>query len=187
MQVSGGRRPVSGLVYATDVVLDDHAGVRPERALARAARRRAGVPGDFAGWDPATQLAVLRVARPGRAADRRAAAEPRASAIWRSRSPDRGATPSPPRPAWYRSSADRWRPAGAARSSASSARQRRCTKASPAARSSTPRRAPRRARPRSRSAARRRDSGRHGLDGGGDAAGARQPEARISWDRRRSR
>ena len=28
-----------------------------------------------------------------------------------------------------------------------------------------------------------RDSGRHGMGGGGDAAGARQPEARISWDR----
>ncbi len=60
VQVQGGRRPVSGLVYADNVVLTT------VRALGREdnlhVRRHDGVTLDaeLAGWDPATNLAVLR-------------------------------------------------------------------------------------------------------------------------------
>jgi serine protease DegQ len=77
VQVNGGRRPVSGLVYATDVVLttmravgqNEHVGVRRGDGQV--------VQGDLAGWDPATQLAVLRVPGLDTPAIARAAAEPR--------------------------------------------------------------------------------------------------------------
>lgn len=61
VQVSGGRRPVSGLVYATDVVLTTMRGVGQHEHVP--VRRHDGgvLQGDLAGADPTTQLAVLRV------------------------------------------------------------------------------------------------------------------------------
>src|SRR5215472_14850116 len=65
VQVQGRRRPASGLVYATDVV------VTTTRALGREdglhVRRHDGETFDaeLTGWDPTTALAVLRVARLG--------------------------------------------------------------------------------------------------------------------------
>jgi len=62
VQVQGRRRPASGLVYASNVVLTT------ARALGREdgihVRRHDGVTLDaeLAGWDPTTSLAVLRVA-----------------------------------------------------------------------------------------------------------------------------
>ena len=77
VQVFGGRRPVSGLVYADDVVLTTMRGVGQNEHV----RLRRGdgqeLQGDLAGWDPATQLAVLRVAGLGVPPIARAAAEPR--------------------------------------------------------------------------------------------------------------
>jgi serine protease DegQ len=77
VQVNGGRRPVSGLVYAEDVVLTTMRGVGQNEHLP--VRRSDGqqLQGDLAGWDPATQLAVLRVPGLGVPAIVRAAAEPR--------------------------------------------------------------------------------------------------------------
>jgi S1-C subfamily serine protease len=77
VQVNGGRRPVSGLVYATDVVLTTMRGVGQHEHVA--VRRDDGqvVQGDLAGWDPATQLAVLRVPGLGSSPIVRATEEPR--------------------------------------------------------------------------------------------------------------
>lgn len=61
VQVQGGRRPASGLVYADDVV------ITMARTLGREddlhVRRDDGttLDAELAGWDPATSLAVLRV------------------------------------------------------------------------------------------------------------------------------
>ena len=77
VQVQGRRRPASGLVYADDVV------VTTVRALGREdnlhVRRHDGavLDAELAGWDPATGLAVLRVAGLAAPAIRRAPAEPR--------------------------------------------------------------------------------------------------------------
>jgi S1-C subfamily serine protease len=77
VQVNGGRRPVSGLVYATDVVLTTMRGVGQHEQVR--VRRDDGqdFQGDLGGWDPATQLAVLRVPGLGVSPIVRAAAEPR--------------------------------------------------------------------------------------------------------------
>ena len=60
VQVQGGRRPGSGLVYANDVVLSTLRALGREEGLQ--VRRHDGrtVAAEFAGWDPATSLAVLR-------------------------------------------------------------------------------------------------------------------------------
>jgi len=63
VQVHGRRRPASGVVYQQDVV------VTSARALGREdglhVRRPDGtvLDAELAGWDPATGLAVLRVAQ----------------------------------------------------------------------------------------------------------------------------
>jgi S1-C subfamily serine protease len=77
VQVSGGRRPVSGLVYATDVVLTTMRGIGQHEHVG--VRRDDGqvVQGELAGWDPATQLALLRVAGLGSPPIVRATEEPR--------------------------------------------------------------------------------------------------------------
>ena len=77
VQVSGGRRPVTGLVYATDVVLTTMRGIGQHEHVG--VRRDDGqvVQGDLAGWDPATQLALLRVAGLGSPPIVRATEEPR--------------------------------------------------------------------------------------------------------------
>jgi S1-C subfamily serine protease len=77
VQVHGGRRPVSGLVYGRDVVLTTTRGIGGhDRARVR---REDGetLDGELAGWDPSTQLAVLRVKGLSAPVIVRAAAEPR--------------------------------------------------------------------------------------------------------------
>jgi S1-C subfamily serine protease len=77
VQVNGGRRPVSGLVYAADVVLTTMRGVGQHEHVP--VRRHDGqvLQGDLAGVDPATQLAVLRVPGLGVTPIVRAEGEPR--------------------------------------------------------------------------------------------------------------
>ena len=77
VQVHGARRPVSGLVYASDVVLTT---TRAVGGHDRARVRRddgTDFEGELAGWDPSTQLAILRVPGLETRAIVRAAAEPR--------------------------------------------------------------------------------------------------------------
>jgi S1-C subfamily serine protease len=77
VQVHGGRRPVSGLVYADDVVLTTMRGVgHHEHAQVRRDDGQV-FQGELAGWDPATQIAVLRVPGLGSPPIVPAAAEPR--------------------------------------------------------------------------------------------------------------
>jgi S1-C subfamily serine protease len=61
VQVQGGRRPASGLVYAHDVVLTTVRTLGREDGLH--VRRDDGttLEAELAGWDPTTSLAVLRV------------------------------------------------------------------------------------------------------------------------------
>ena len=77
VQVNGGRRPVSGLVYAADLVLTTMRGVGQHEHLP--VRRHDGqvLQGDLAGVDPTTQLAVLRVPGLALAPIVRAEGEPR--------------------------------------------------------------------------------------------------------------
>ena len=185
VQVNGGRRPVSGLVLRQRRRADDDARRRPARARAACGATTAQVlQGDLAGWDPATQLAVLRV--PGLESPPivRAAAEPRvghlALAIARSwsnavtataglvsviggplatgrrRAIDRVIRTSAPMHEGFSGGAfvDT---GGALLGVATAISIRGLGVVIPAA---------------------------HGLDRRGHAAGARKPEARISWDRR---
>jgi S1-C subfamily serine protease len=81
VQVHGGRRPVSGLVYGSDVVLTTTRGIGGhDRARVR---REDGetLDGELAGWDPSTQLAVLRVKGLAAPVIVRAPAEPRVGHI----------------------------------------------------------------------------------------------------------
>src|SRR5437660_10276607 len=68
VQVQGRRRPASGLVYADGVVLTTVRALGREDGLH--VRRDDGqtLGAELAGWDPATSLAVLRVAGLGTAA-----------------------------------------------------------------------------------------------------------------------
>jgi serine protease DegQ len=77
VQVNGGRRPVSGLVYATDVILTTMRGVGHHEHVP--VRRHDGqvLQGDLGGVDPSTQLAVLRVPGLALAPIVRAESEPR--------------------------------------------------------------------------------------------------------------
>ncbi len=61
VQVQGGRRPASGLVYADDAVVTMVRSIGREDGLR--VRRDDGttLDGELAGWDPTTSLAVLRV------------------------------------------------------------------------------------------------------------------------------
>src|SRR5918995_7500919 len=61
VQVQGRRRPASGLVYADDVVLTTVRALGREDGLH--VRRPDGrtLDAELAGWDPTTNLAVLRV------------------------------------------------------------------------------------------------------------------------------
>jgi S1-C subfamily serine protease len=62
VQVQGHRRPSSGLVYASGVVLTTARAVgREEHPRVRAANGEV-FDAEIAGWDPATRLAVLKVA-----------------------------------------------------------------------------------------------------------------------------
>ena len=77
VQVNGGRRPVSGLVYAADVILTTMRGVGHHEHVP--VRRHDGqvLQGDLGGFDPSTQLAVLRVPGLALAPIVRAESEPR--------------------------------------------------------------------------------------------------------------
>jgi serine protease DegQ len=65
VQVMGRRRPASGVVYADDVVLTTMRAIGREDGLQ--VRRHDGdtLAAELTGWDPATSLAVLRVASLG--------------------------------------------------------------------------------------------------------------------------
>ena len=88
VQVQGGRRPASGVVYADDVVLTTVRALGREDGLhVRTADGRA-LDAELAGWDPATGLAVLRVpalgAAPAAVADEPARVGHLAAAVARS-------------------------------------------------------------------------------------------------------
>jgi len=61
VQVLGRRRPASGLVYADNVVLTTVRAVGREDGLHIRRHDGATLDAELAGWDPATNLAVLRV------------------------------------------------------------------------------------------------------------------------------
>jgi S1-C subfamily serine protease len=77
VQVHGSRRPVSGLVYGTDLVVTTTRGIGGHDRVP--VRRDDGETrdGELAGWDPSTQLALLRVPDLGRSPIVRAVAEAR--------------------------------------------------------------------------------------------------------------
>jgi S1-C subfamily serine protease len=60
VQVHGHRRPGTGLVYAEDVVLTTTRALGREDGLHVVRPDGAKIAGELAGWDPATNLAVLR-------------------------------------------------------------------------------------------------------------------------------
>jgi S1-C subfamily serine protease len=60
VQVSGRRRPVSGLVYDTDVLITNARALGREDHLQIRAHDGRTVAAELAGWDPSTGLAVLR-------------------------------------------------------------------------------------------------------------------------------
>jgi S1-C subfamily serine protease len=62
VQVQGGRRPASGLVYSDDVVLTMVRTLGREDGLHVRRDDGATLDAELAGWDPTTSLAVLRVA-----------------------------------------------------------------------------------------------------------------------------
>ncbi len=61
VQVQGRRRPASGLVYATDVVLTTVRALGREDGLHVKRHDGQVLDAELAGWDPTTNLAVLRV------------------------------------------------------------------------------------------------------------------------------
>ncbi|HSL22406.1 MAG TPA: trypsin-like peptidase domain-containing protein [Vicinamibacterales bacterium] len=62
VQVQGGRRPVSGLVFNDAAVLTTVRAIRREEGLAIRTHDGRTIEAELAGWDPATELAVLRAA-----------------------------------------------------------------------------------------------------------------------------
>src|SRR5437660_11517950 len=60
VQVQGRRRPASGVVYATDVVLTTVRALGREDGLHVRTHDGRTLDAELAGWDPATGLAVLR-------------------------------------------------------------------------------------------------------------------------------
>jgi S1-C subfamily serine protease len=62
VQVQGRRRPASGLVYASDVVLTTVRALGREDGLRVRRDDGRALDAELAGWDPTTSLAVLRVA-----------------------------------------------------------------------------------------------------------------------------
>jgi serine protease DegQ len=62
VQVQGRRRPASGLVYASDVVVTTVRALGGEDGLRVRRHDGTALDAELAGWDPTTNLAVLRVA-----------------------------------------------------------------------------------------------------------------------------
>src|SRR5438045_3289185 len=60
VQVHGRRRPASGVVYATDVVLTTVRALGREDKLHVRTHDGRALEAELAGWDPATGLAILR-------------------------------------------------------------------------------------------------------------------------------
>lgn len=77
VQVYGHRRPGSGLVFADEVVLTTGRAIGGEDGLHVRRRDGASLDAQLAGWDPTTNLAVLRVPALQLAPIVRAAATPR--------------------------------------------------------------------------------------------------------------
>ena len=77
VQVHGGRRPGTGLVYADDVVLTTIRSLGREDHLRVTRDDGEALEAELAGWDPATNLAVLRVQGLSRAAVAPSASVPR--------------------------------------------------------------------------------------------------------------
>jgi S1-C subfamily serine protease len=77
VQVYGHRRPGSGLVYAEDVVLTTARALGGEDGLHVRTHDGTARDAQLAGWDPATNLAVLRVANLGLPASRVSTTPPR--------------------------------------------------------------------------------------------------------------
>jgi len=61
VQVHGRRRPVSGVVYASDIVLTSARAIGGEDGVSVTAPDGRRAAAELAGWDPASGLAVLRV------------------------------------------------------------------------------------------------------------------------------
>jgi S1-C subfamily serine protease len=61
VQVQGRRRPISGLVYADDVVVTMTRALGRENGLHVRRHNGDSLAAELAGWDPTTHLAVLRV------------------------------------------------------------------------------------------------------------------------------
>src|SRR5580765_4939499 len=62
VQVQGRRRPVSGLIYADGIVITTARALGRENGLRVRSHDGETHDAELAGWDPATSLAVLRVA-----------------------------------------------------------------------------------------------------------------------------
>ena len=77
VQVQGRRRPASGLVYASGVVVTTAQALGREEGLRVRAEGGEGVEAELAGWDPATGLAVLRAQGLNAPAIRPAQSDPR--------------------------------------------------------------------------------------------------------------
>src|SRR6185436_7287760 len=61
VQVQGGRRPASGVLYAEDVVITMVRTLNGEDGLHVRTGDGTTLDAELAGWDPTTSLAVLRV------------------------------------------------------------------------------------------------------------------------------
>ena len=61
VQVQGRRRPVSGLIYADGIVVTTARALGRENGLSVRGHDGTTHPAELAGWDPTTNLAVLRV------------------------------------------------------------------------------------------------------------------------------
>jgi S1-C subfamily serine protease len=77
VQVQGHHRPASGLIYADDVILTTVRAIGREDGLRVRRHDGESFDAELAGWDAATRLAVLRVARIGGPAIKPAVDEPR--------------------------------------------------------------------------------------------------------------
>jgi S1-C subfamily serine protease len=77
VQVRGRRRPVSGLVYDTDVIITNARALGREDHLQVRVHDGRAVDAELAGWDPSTGLAVLRAPGLGLTAAVRSDATPR--------------------------------------------------------------------------------------------------------------
>ena len=111
VQVGAGRRPASGIVHGADTIITTARAIGREDGLQVRLPDDTTVDADLVGWDPSSGVALLRTRVPDRPdASPAAPGAKRAPASSRSRSPGRGATPSPPAPASSRSSADRCAP-----------------------------------------------------------------------------